>query len=235
MRNLQWLRSPQWSRWLSLAGMLGLLCLLLACGSYNTNTASQPAVGGASTPANSSPAGQTALTQTASTPVTTAPAANNVNFAVSGEVAGTYIIASTTQTSKLRHGHREFTLDVEHGDQSFIMAFYGYDGPGSYTLNGLVNGGDVRIALGKDSSPALPTSSQTSLSQASKNTLAWDLPQRQGNSCTLQVISQTPTQLIGTDRLIGTFSCPTLASINPAQKPIALNDGHFDLLILIES
>ena len=208
----------QWYRWLTVLEMMGAVLMLLACGAGGN-------VSGSTEGATVTAGPKGAATQ-ATGP---GPTLNTIHFNVTGEVAGSYTIASTELTSKLRHGHREFTIEVANKGRSFIMAFYGYDGPGAYSLEGVINGGDVRVDLGKDSL-------STPFARSARST-AWDLPQKQGIACALHVTSDMPTQYTGTDRMTGDFSCPLLASTDPtlAQKNIAINDGHFDLFILVES
>lgn len=143
---------------------------------------------------------------------------STISFTTTGQVGGSHTITSQLSTSKLRHGHKEFTIEVAHAGQSVIMAFYGYEGPRTYTLEGHNNGGDVRIAL-------------------DKNAMAWDLPMIPGIACTLHVANDTPTAYVGLDRMQGSFTCPHLVSINPQaqHQSIAVSDGSFDLFIVVES
>ena len=212
----------QWYRWLAVLEMIGAVLMLLACGAGGN-------VSGPAEEATITAGPKGAATQVTGPGLTL----NTIHFSVTGEVAGSYTITSTELTSqltsKLRHGHREFTIEVANGGRSFIMAFYGYDGPGAYSLEGVINGGDVRVDLGKDSL-------STPVAGSTRST-AWDLPQKEGIACSLHVTSDAPTQYTGTDRMTGDFSCPLLASTDPTltQKNIAINDGHFDLFILVES
>src|SRR5262249_1893666 len=118
---------------------------------------------------------------------------STISFKIAGAVSGSYKLRSSTTTSKLRHGHREFTIDIANGDRSIFLAFYGYDGPGIYRLTGLENGGDVRIDLGGTMA-------------------AWDLSMKQGVGCTLNVTSQVASGSDGIDRMRGTFTCPMLTA-----------------------
>lgn len=186
----------------ALLPLLGLLCMLTACGGTTSNQT------------------QTDLTSTA-TPASTTPSptlTNTISFTTSGQVNGSHTITSQVHTSKLRHGHKEFTIEVANAGQSVIMAFYGYEGPRTYTLEGHRNGGDVRIDFGKNAS-------------------AWDLPMTPGIACTVDIESDQPTPYTGLDRMKGSFTCPRLNSINPAaqHRSIAVSDGHFDLFIIVES
>jgi hypothetical protein len=180
--------------------LLGLLCTLAACGGTASN---QAQIDLASTPA-----------------VTTPPPTltNTISFTTTGQVSGSHTITSQVHTSKLRHGHKEFTIEVANAGQSVIMAFYGYEGPRTYTLEGHNNGGDVRIDFGKNAS-------------------AWDLPMTPGIACTVDIESDQPTAYTGLDRMKGSFTCPRLISINPAAQhhSITVSEGHFDLFIIVES
>jgi hypothetical protein len=143
---------------------------------------------------------------------------STIRFRVDGAVNGNYTLRSSTITSKLRHGHREFTIDIISGDRSIFLAFYGYDGPGTYRLAGHENGGDVRIDLGG-------------------NNAAWDLPMRQGVGCTLNIISQLASNSDGVDNMRGNFTCPMLTTAVAQSHPrnIRVSEGQFDLLIIVES
>jgi hypothetical protein len=181
-----------------------LLCALAACGGVTDNQA-QTNLTGAATPVT-----------TISTPPPTLT--NTIRFTTTGQVNGSHTITSQVHTSKLRHGHKEFTIEVANAGQSVIMAFYGYEGPRTYTLEGHNNGGDVRIDFGKNAS-------------------AWDLPMTPGIACTVDIESDLPTPYTGLDRMKGSFTCPHLLSINPAaqHRSITVSEGHFDLFIIVES
>jgi hypothetical protein len=143
---------------------------------------------------------------------------STISFRVDGAVRGGYTLSSSMTTSKLRHGHREFTIDIAIGGRSIFLAFYGYEGPGTYRLVGHENGGDVRIDLGGAEA-------------------AWDLPMKQGVGCTLNITSQVATGNNGIDRMRGSFACPMLAA-TVAQRngqSIRVSEGRFDLLIVVES
>ncbi len=161
-----------------------------------------------------------AISPVASSTGTPSPANNEstVNFTLSGGDSGRYSVHATLPTSKLRHGHREFTIDVEHGGASVFLVFYGYQGPGTYTLAQVLNGGDIHIALGK-------------------NAASWDLSLQPQARCTLTIQSDIPTQSVGLDRMKGSFSCPRLFSSAPEhpRQPIAVSDGTFDVAIIVES
>src|SRR5690242_15699783 len=112
--------------------LFALLCALAACGGTTGNQVQ---------------------TDLASTPAVTTPPptlTNTISFTTTGQVSGSHTITSQVHTSKLRHGHKEFTIEVANAGQSVIMAFYGYEGPRTYTLEGHNNGGDVRIDFGKN-------------------------------------------------------------------------------------
>lgn len=145
-------------------------------------------------------------------------AVSTVSFTLNGGVAGVYMIHASLPTSKLRHGHREFTIDVADASMSIILAFYGYHGPGTYTLSSGSNGGDVRIDFDHESA-------------------SWDLSLRPKAQCTLTISSDTPTMYVGIDRMLGTFSCPLLPSSSPnqPQQPVAVSSGHIDVAIIVES
>src|SRR6266436_7219810 len=141
-----------------------------------------------------------------------------VSFTLNGGVTEAYSIQASLPTSKLRHGHREFTIDVAHAGSSIFLAFYGYHGPGTYTLSEDINGGDVRIALDHESA-------------------SWDLSLRPKAQCKLTITSDSPTMDVGIDRMKGSFSCPLLPSSSPnhPQQPVAVSNGHIDVAIIVES
>jgi hypothetical protein len=197
--------------WLMSTGIV-LLFLLAGCG----NTSSSPGVV-QKTPAKTEPV------ETGSPfPTDTAPVSNNmstVSFTLHGGVTGVYMIHSSLPTSKLRHGFREFTIDVADAGMSIILAFYGYHGPGTYTLARDSNGGDVRIGFDQESA-------------------SWDLSSSSPKAqCTLTVSSDTPSMYTGIDRMRGTFSCPLLPSSSPThpQQPVAVSNGRIDVAIIRES
>jgi hypothetical protein len=141
-----------------------------------------------------------------------------VNFTLHGGVAGLYIIHASLPTSKLRHGYREFTIDVADAAMSIYLAFYGYHGPGSYTLSEGLNGGDVRINFYRQGA-------------------SWDLSLRPKAQCTLTITSDTPTLYAGIERMRGAFSCPLLPSSSPnhPQQPVVVSNGRIDVAIIAES
>ena len=149
---------------------------------------------------------------------TVANGASTVSFTLYGGVTGVYAIHASSPTSKLRHGHREFTIDVEHAGMSIFLAFYGYHGPGTYTLSEDINGGDVRIDIDHENA-------------------SWDLSLRPKAQCTVTITSDTPSMYISIDRMLGTFSCPQLPSSSPnhPQQPVAVSSGHIDVAIIVES
>lgn len=192
--------------WLAIVVLIGLTTALVACGSNTSNT-----LKGSSTSSS-----QEGLATTDATPPPTLT--STISFTTTGQVSGTYTITSSIQTSELRHGHKEFTIEVANAGQSVIMAFYGYEGPRHYTLAGLVNGGDVHISLGK-------------------NATTWDLPMASGIACTLNIESDAPTAYTSIDRMKGSFTCPRLTSTNPnmLHQTIAVREGRFDLMMLVAS
>jgi len=151
-------------------------------------------------------------------PVTTANAISTISFTLSGGVTGSYTLKSSPPLSKLRHGHKEFTIDLATTGQSIFLVFYGYNGPGSYTLTNGINGGDVRIDLGSGLG-------------------AWDLALQTHASCSLTIVSDTPTQDEGLDTMTGSFSCPHLPPSNPdhTKQPITVTNGQFTIIIIVES
>jgi hypothetical protein len=141
---------------------------------------------------------------------------SSASFTIDGALHGSYTIKATPPTSKLRHGHKEFTIFLTSGGNVFWIVFYGYTGPARYTLEAGINGGDVRIAL--------------------NNAASWDLTMNPHATCSLLVASDTPTQEAGLDRMRGSFSCSALLSSNPRmpEKPISAF-GRFDIAIIVES
>ena len=165
---------------------------------------------------------KTAPPQTGSPfPIATVPVANNmstVSFTLLGGITGVYTIQASLPTSKLRHGYREFTIDVADADMSIYLAFYGYHGPGTYALSESVNGGNVRINFYRQS-------------------VSWDLSLRPKAQCTLAITSDTPTLSPGIERMTGAFSCPLLPSSSPDhhQQPVTVSSGRIDVAIIAES
>lgn len=158
------------------------------------------------------------------TPVSTWPKAgmpgpgpNRVTFQVRGAKSGTYTWQNHILTSKLRHRLKEFTVFIQDQEQSLIIAFYGYEGPGHYTLSGPVNGGDVRLDFGQAGG-------------------AWDLKLQAGISCELQITQDEPSQQPGVNHMRGNFTCSQLHAIgaNNTQR-ISIPQGTFDIYILLES
>src|ERR1700676_2944544 len=175
----------RWCHQIVATGMV-LLFLLVGCG----NTANSPGVV-QKTPAKTEP-----METGSPFPINATTIANDmstVSFTLSGGVTGAYIIQSSLFTSKLRHGHREFTIDVAHAGISIFLAFYGYHGAGTYTLSQAINGGDVRIDFAQASA-------------------FWDLSLRPKAQCILTITSDIPTMDVGIDRMRGAFSCPLLPS-----------------------
>jgi hypothetical protein len=143
---------------------------------------------------------------------------STINFTLSGGNAANYTLHTASPISKLRHGHYEFTIDMTDTKYSIFIVFYGYQGPGNYTLAKTVNGGDVHISLG-DTAPS------------------WDLSLQPKASCAMTVQSDTPTSIAGIDRMQGTFTCPLLFSSNPKypQPSVTVHNGSFDIAIIVES
>jgi hypothetical protein len=199
-----------WCHRLVPAGM-ALLFLLAGCG----NAGNSPGMV-QKTPANTGPLETASPFPTDAT--TVANDVSTVGFTLSGGVTGAYVIHAPLPTSKLRHGHREFTIDVADEGMSIFLAFYGYHGPSTYTLSEDINGGDVRIDFDQESA-------------------SWDLSLRPKAQCTLTITSDTPTTYVGIDRMKGFFSCPLLPASSPyhPQRPVAVSNGHIDVAIIVES
>ena len=143
---------------------------------------------------------------------------SRVTFTLTGGQNASYTLYAAMPTSKLRHGHREFTIDVVDADLSLFIVFYGYQGPASYILSSAVNGGDVHIGLQNDE-------------------FSWDLYMQPTASCSLIVASETPTNSVGLDRLKGSFACAHLLSSSPEhpERPVTVKNGSFDIAIVVES
>jgi hypothetical protein len=143
---------------------------------------------------------------------------SSVQLTLSGAEHGFFRLQTDSITSKLRHGHLEFTIFLAQGDRSFFIAFHGYTGPRAYTLLSIENGGDLHLALGKDRS-------------------TWDLSLHQTATCQLLVQSEVPTSAVEIHRMKGRFSCPALYSSDPgaSDRTVAVSQGLFDISILIES
>lgn len=148
----------------------------------------------------------------------TAPSVPDMTSSVRFTLAEAATIMTSQQpTSKLRHGHKEFTIEVGNAEQRIFMAFYGYEGPGTYTLSRGSNGGDIHIYLA--------------------NGQSWDLAVQPSATCQLEVSSQGPGAYPGVDRMRGTFSCLHLFTSEHHQTPgeTTLSNGRFDIAILVES
>lgn len=185
-----------------------LMVLVLVGCSRGTGGAGASAKLGQENASNTHSGGMTSLVNQEST----------IHFTLSGGNNGRYTVHASLPTSKLRHGHREFTVDVEQSGMSVFLVFYGYEGPATYTLAQIINGGDVHIALGK-------------------NTSSWDLSLQAKAHCTMTVQSIMLIQSTGLGRMKGTFSCPLLFSSTPNHpaKPVTVSNGTFDVAIIIES
>jgi hypothetical protein len=143
---------------------------------------------------------------------------SRVTFTLTGGQNASYTLNAALPTSKLRHGHREFTINVVDKDLSLFIVFYGYQGPASYMLSSAVNGGDVHIGLHNDE-------------------FSWDLFMQPTASCSLIVASETTTNTMGLDRLKGSFACTHLLSSSPEhpERPVTVTNGSFDIAIVVES
>lgn len=175
-------------------------------------------VAGCGKPGKPSSGLQTVSKATSTSAASPAHEESTASFTLTGGVNASYTLRAALPTSKLRHGHREFTINIMNAGVSLFIVFYGYQGPGSYTLANAVNGGDIHIGLQNDER-------------------AWDLLMQPAASCSLSVASETPTSSAGVDRLQGSFACPRLFSSAPAhpQQPVTLKSGSFDLAIVVES
>ncbi len=188
--------SRRWYHWPVSTGMV-LLFLLAGCGNAGNSPGVVQQETGPLEIGSPFPTDATAVANEVST----------VSFTLHGGVTGVYMIHASLPTSKLRHGYR------------IILAFYGYHGPGTYTLARDSNGGDVRIGFGQGSA-------------------SWDLSSSSPKAqCMLTIASDTPTMYAGLDRMRGAFSCPLLPSSSPThpQQPVAVSSGHIDVAIIRES
>jgi hypothetical protein len=188
-----------------------LLLLLAGCGSTGSNPTTIPKTPMVSEPVETGGPFPTYI-GTVSNEMST------VSFTLHGGVTGVYTIRASQPTSKLRHGYREFTIDVAEASMSIYLAFFGYHGPGSYTLAEAINGGDVRISF-------------------YRTVASWDLSLWPKAQCSLTITSETSTPYTGLDKIRGTFSCPLLPSSSPThpQQPVTVSDGHIDVAIIAES
>jgi hypothetical protein len=200
--------SRRWYHWPVSTGMV-LLFLLAGCGNAGNSPGVVQQKTGPLETGSPFPTDATAVANEVST----------VSFTLHGGVTGEYMIRASFPTSKLRHGFREFTIDVADAGMSIILAFYGYHGPGTYTLARDSNGGDVRIGFDQESA-------------------SWDLSSSSPKAqCMLTIASDTPTMYAGLDRMRGSFSCPLLPSSSPThpQQPVAVSSGRIDVAIIRES
>ncbi|GHO89319.1 hypothetical protein KSZ_73250 [Dictyobacter formicarum] len=141
---------------------------------------------------------------------------SQTNFSFSDKEQQHYQLQSAATISKLRHGHKEFTIDIVDAERSLIIVFYGYTGPATYTLTNQINGGDVRITLDKQ---------------------YWDLALIPSLSCSLVIQTDEPTTSPGIDHMRGKFTCPTLPAghSNISRHAVAIDNGQFDISINVES
>ncbi|GHO66746.1 hypothetical protein KSD_18160 [Ktedonobacter sp. SOSP1-85] len=142
---------------------------------------------------------------------------SSATFHVTGARSGSYTWQSHIFTSKLRHGLKEFTIFLQDQDHSLIIAFYGYEGARTYTLEGPINGGDVRLDFGHEGG-------------------AWDLQLQAGIRCQLTIIHDEPAIQPNVNRMQGSFSCPQLSAVGThTQEIIAIPQATFDILMIHES
>src|SRR6266487_4350393 len=59
---------------------------------------------------------------------------SRVTFTLTGGQNASYALYAAIPTSKLRHGHREFTINVIDAGFSLFIVFYGYQGLANYIL-----------------------------------------------------------------------------------------------------
>ena len=176
--------------------------------------------GCASAPQQNSVQTNAITTITGSATPAVADTQSTASFTLSGAINAHYSLHTTELNSELRHNHREFTIIITDQQQDIYLfiAFYGYQGPRSYTLKNTLNGGDVHIGL-------------------DKNTRTWDLLIQPQTQCNLIIASDVPSHSANLDRMQGSFNCPQLASSAPThpQKPITITQGTFDIAMLVAS
>lgn len=145
------------------------------------------------------------------------PQSSSVTFHITGARSGSYTWQSHIFTSKLRHGLKEFTIFLQEQDHSLIIAFYGYEGARTYTLEGSINGGDVRLDFGREGG-------------------AWDLRLQAGVRCQLIITHDEPAIQPNVNRMQGSFSCPQLFAVGThTLESIAISQATFDILMIHES
>lgn len=162
---------------------------------------------------------QTTPAQATRTPVPTmADTTSTLSFTAKGGLNGTFVLHTRNTISMLRHGHKEFTIDVVDGTKTVFLVFYGYSGPGSYRLSNPLNGGEAHISFGSE---------QTT----------WDLAATPGVTCDLTITSDRPSQYPGIDSMQGSFACPRLASVSANQRiaPLSMIRGDINILIIVQS
>lgn len=141
-----------------------------------------------------------------------------LGFTATGGLNGNFVLHTSNTISMLRHGHKEFTIDLVDGSKMVFLVFYGYTGPGHYQLSNPLNGGEAHISFG---------SAQTT----------WDLAATPGASCNLTITRDRPTSYPGIDSMQGTFVCPRLAPIisNQHIAPLHITSGYINILIQVQS
>lgn len=141
-----------------------------------------------------------------------------LGFTATGGLDGTFVLRTSDTISMLRHGHKEFTIDLVDGAKTVFLVFYGYTGPGHYQLSNPLNGGEAHISFG---------TAQTT----------WDLTATPGATCDLTITSDQPTQYPGVDSMQGTFACPRLAPVisNQHIEPLSITEGYINILIQVQS
>jgi hypothetical protein len=141
-----------------------------------------------------------------------------LGFTATGGLNGTFELHTRNTISMLRHGHKEFTIDLVDGAKTIFLVFYGYTGPAHYLLSNPQNGGEAHISFG---------TAQTT----------WDLAATPGAACDLTITSDRPTQYPGIDSMQGTFACPRLAPVisNQHITPLNITNGYINILILVQS
>jgi hypothetical protein len=143
---------------------------------------------------------------------------STLGFTATGGLNGTFVLRTSNTISMLRHGHKEFTIDLVDGSKMVFLVFYGYTGPGSYRLSNPINGGEAHISFGTE---------QTT----------WDLATTPGAACDLIITSDRPSQYTGIDSMQGTFTCPRLAPVSSNQHiaPLSITRGYINIQIQVQS